>query len=185
MSEIKTGNIIANISGDAGIASFPAAAAAADGVSLAEVIRYLSEKQLPRTVSKANADMSSGFGTGDSPVAQFTVTGDVLVRAVGVVTTNMTSTGSTGTISLGTSDAVAALIPAATADGTALQAGDVWFDATSGTDAGALPDDGSWVAIADSANIVMTVATNDITAGGVTVYAQWIPLSSDGDVPAG
>lgn len=137
-----------------------------------------------RVVTKATGSMASGFGTTDSPVAMFTVTGEVAVRGWGIVTTNLSSTSNTGTISLGTADSTAALIPAATADGTELQAGDVWFDSTSGTDAGALPDDGSWVILADGANIVMTIGTNDITGGAIDVFCEWAPISADGNVVA-
>lgn len=143
-----------------------------------------SGRQEPILVSKATGDMSSGYGTGDSPVTLFTVTGTVMARAVGEVTTNLTSASNTGTISLGVSDAAAALIPAATADGTELQAGDVWFNATSGSKAGVLPDDGSWVVIAAGADIVMTIATNNITAGGITTYVQYVPLSAGASIVA-
>lgn len=149
--------------------------------SVAAVSSQLS--QLPILVSKSNADMSSGFGTGDSPVAQFTVSGVVLARAFGAVSGNLTSASNNGTISLGTADDPDALIPAATADGTSLQDGDVWFDATSGTDIGALPDDGSWVVI-NSANIVLSVGTNNITAGAVDVYVQYIPITAGASVVA-
>lgn len=180
-AQAKTDAISDALCGAAGIATYPAAAAAANAVSVAEVLRYLSEKQLPRTVTRA-IDTSSGHGTGDSPVTEFTVTGDVLVRAVGMVTTKIGSVSDTGTLSLGVSDSTAILIPAATADGTELDAGDVWFDATSGTKAGPLPDDGSWVGIAGGSDIVMTIGTNNLNAGAVTVYVQWIPLSATGNV---
>lgn len=178
--------IVDALYGSAGIATFPSATAPANGVSLAESIRYLSENQLPRLVSKAVADVTAAtaWTTANSPITLFTVTGDVLVRAWGVVTTNFASTSNTGTISLGTADAATALIPAATADGTALQAGDVWFDTTSGTNAGGLPDDGSWVAIGNGADIVVAIATNNMTAGGMTTYVQWMPVSSGSSVVA-
>lgn len=135
-----------------------------------------------RLAVHTTAAMSSGFATTDTPDA-FTVVGTVLMRCFGVVTTNLTSTSNTGTISLGSTDSAAALIPAATADGTSLQAGDIFFDATSGTDAGALPDDGSWVAVDDS-TIQFTIATNNMTAGAMIIYAQWIPISANGNVVA-
>ncbi len=87
-------------------------------------------------------------------------------------------------VTLGVTDNTAIIIPQATVDNTELQAGDVWFDATSGKQAGPLPDDGSWVAIASGADILMTVATSSMTSGNVTVYVEWKPLSTGATVVA-
>jgi hypothetical protein len=135
-----------------------------------------------RLTSKASGAMSSGYATTDTPDF-FTVVGTVAARAVGVVTTNMATSSNTGTISLGSTDSAACLIPAATADGTELQAGDIWFDSTSGTDAGGWPDDGAWVVLDDTI-IQATIATKDFSAGAVTVYLEWRPLSANGNVVA-
>ncbi len=134
-------------------------------------------------VSK-NIDLSSGHELTDSPVAEFTVTGDVLVRAVGAVSTTCLSNGNDGTIELGVSDNTAIIIPQATVDNTSLQAGDAWFDATSGKVGGPMPDDGAYVVIAGGADINMVIATSSMTAGNVNVYVQWIPLSDGATVVA-
>ena len=172
------------LAGD-GPVTAPSAAAAANDVSLYEVLRYVSEKQLPRLVTYTATDMSTGWTTGTKVL--FTVTGDVLCRCWGVVGTNIASTNNDGTISLGTAAAAGnatSLIAAATADGTSLQAGDVWFDATSGVNSGVVPLSGAYVAIGGGADIVATIATHEMTAGGLKVYCQWIPASSDGAVVA-
>ena len=168
------------LAGD-GPAVFPAGAAPTNDVSLAEVIRYIVENQLPRTVAK-NIDLSADHGLSASPVTEFTVTGNVMCRAIGCVATSVASTGDDGEIALGVSDDTDVLIPKAIANGTSLVAGDVWFDTTSGTKAGGWPDDGSWVVIAEGADIIMTIATATIGAGNINVYVQWIPLSSGASI---
>lgn len=135
-----------------------------------------------RLAVHASGAMSANHDATDTP-DYFTVVGTCACRAVGVVSTNLTSTSNTGTIQLGTSDSTACLIPAATADGTAMQAGDIWFDSTSGSDAGAWPDDGAWVVI-DDATIEALVSTKNMTAGVLDVYLEWRPLSANGNVVA-
>lgn len=72
------------IYGDAGIPSFPAAAVAANDVSLAEVIRYISEFQLPRIFSVAAANLPQTSVTVLGTIAG----GPVMIDAiVGRVTT--------------------------------------------------------------------------------------------------
>jgi len=118
-----------------------------------------------------------------SPVDIFTVTGDVLVRCFGTVQTGITSTADNGTLELGVEDNTAVLIAQTTAAGTAtrLDAGDVWVGATSNKKALAVGN-ADWFIIAGGANIILTVATNSMTAGAATVYCEWIPLSANGDV---
>lgn len=132
----------------------------------------------PRVLICAAADLSSGWDTGDSPVTVGTVTGDVLVQVVAVVQTNCTSTSNNGTLELGTTDVTNSLLVQDAVDGTAFQQGDVWT--TSGTadnDFAALQDE--WACIGYGQDIIATVATNSMTAGAITYYIFWIPLSAD------
>ena len=126
------------------------------------------------------ADMATGWATTDTPDI-FTVTGDVLVRCFGTVQTQLTSTADTGTISLGVEGSTAVLLPVTQANGVRLDAGDVWIDADSDKKALAAGN-ADWFIVAGGADIIATIATNNITAGAMTVYCEWIPLSANGDV---
>ncbi|MHC4091114.1 MAG: hypothetical protein ACYSVY_12715 [Planctomycetota bacterium] len=72
------------LSGAAGIATFPTKAVAADAVSMAEVIRYISEAQLPMHLNKATAVLPQSTAG-----ALFTITGGniELLGIIGEVTT--------------------------------------------------------------------------------------------------
>lgn len=81
----------AEFSGAAGLASFPARAAAANGVSLAEVLRYIQEAR-EQSIQKVQT-------LGDAATtALFTVTGGpIIAKVVGIVTTILSGT-SNGTL---------------------------------------------------------------------------------------
>ncbi len=132
---------------------------------------------------------STALTTGASPVTIFTVTGDVIARVFAVVGTALTSTGATGTLSVGVSGAVTALLGTTTVDGTALHtAGGVWTGATSSVGAGtttaavfsntAL----NFAVVGAGSAITVTVATNSMTAGTIVFYCEWLPLSATGNV---
>ena len=134
---------------------------------------------VPQTASKVIADL-----TGYDSAAVFTVTGDVLVQVFGVVgATAITSTSGTTTLSLGTTEAAAGIIAASTVDNTQFAATDVWVDATPANDVAALAAQG-WHAIGGGADILLTVSVDDLTAGALTLYCRWIPLSSGATVVA-
>ncbi|MFH1972953.1 MAG: hypothetical protein ABIJ18_05770 [archaeon] len=129
-----------------------------------------------RLVSKAYAALS-GYDT----AAAFTVTGDVLVRVVGVVgATAITSTSGTTTLSIGTTESAASIIAASTIDNTQFAATDVWVDSSPANDSERMTED--WVVVAGGADIILTRSADDLTAGTLTLYCFWIPLSSDGNV---
>lgn len=181
---VDVDQIADHLSGTTGIASFPAAAAAANNVSIAEVVRHISEKQLPRVVTKSTGSMASGYGTADSPVTIFTVTGDVLVRLVASVDVAVTSTSNTGTLAVGIAGNTAALLAQTTVDASDFAIGDIWVDNDPATGIGLVPGSGSWYAIGNGADIIVTIATNDMTAGDIDFHLLYIPLSSDGAVVA-
>lgn len=117
-----------------------------------------------------------GNATGDQAAhTLFTVTGDVLVRVFGVCSTNIAGAG---TMEVGVAGNTAGLI-AQIADATNLDAGEVWVDATPGVGVEAVT--GTFV-VAGGADIILTIGTADLTAGVVTFYCLWRPLSSDGNV---
>ncbi len=77
-------NIAGELSGAAGISSFPSAAAAANNVSIAEVLRYISEQQSSLIINKSTASLPQ---TADQSL--FTIaSGNILLESiVGEVTT--------------------------------------------------------------------------------------------------
>lgn len=133
-------------------------------------------------VTKADVTAATAWTTGNSPVTLFTVTGDVLFNCWGVVTTALTSTGGTGTLALGTADATGAVIAATTINSTILHVAKQIWTSTAGIQATyALPGTSGWFAISSS-NIVLTIATNSMSAGGMNIFCLWIPVSAGATV---
>lgn len=163
----------------AGPASAATAAAPANDVSLYGAVRYLSEQQMTRLASKNYANL-----TGYDTAAAFTVTGDVMVRVFGVVgAVAITSTSGTTTLAVGTTEDTDAILPATTIDNGDFDATDVWVDNNPEDDAGAVAAT-TWVIVGGGADIILTRSVDDITAGGLTLYCEWKPLSADGSVVA-
>jgi len=128
-------------------------------------------------VSKAYADL-----TGYDTAASFTVTGDVWVRIGGSVGTAITSTSGTTTLALGTTEAVGSIIAATTIDNSDFGATDSWVSTSPTVDSERA--DSNWVLISGGADIVLTRSVDDITAGSLTLYCEWKPLSSGATVVA-
>lgn len=103
----------------------------------------------------------------------FTVTGTVAVK-IFAIASGVDLTGS-GTIEVGISGNTAALIAQTAA--TAIDVGEFWYDGTPVT-VGVMP--GQF--ILSGTNIIQTIATNTVTAGTLTYYCLWSPISSDGNV---
>lgn len=103
----------------------------------------------------------------------FTVTGDNLASVFAKCATSLTGSG---LIEVGISGNTAALIPQST--GTDIDEGEWWIDTTPGT-IQAVPD-----AQLVSSNIIQTVSSDTITAGVLTYYCLYRPLSSDGRITA-
>lgn len=99
----------------------------------------------------------------------FTVTGDNLVTVFGTCQTDITGTG-TGEV--GVAGNTPALIAQTT--GTAIDAGEIWVDATPGTGVEALPG----VFIDNGLDIILTIGTGTFTAGKINFYCLYRPLSS-------
>ena len=108
----------------------------------------------------------------------FTVTGIALVRVFGVVTTTLVGAG---TLGVGVAGATNGLI-ATVADATTLATGDIL--ANSGT-ATLIPlgQVNEYAAISDT-DIDIIVGTANITAGRITFYCQYIPVSTGATVVA-
>ncbi len=115
-------------------------------------------------------------GTGN-PATLFTVTGDVLVVIFAKCTVDLA--GATATLEIGVTGNTAALIAQSTA--TDIDAGDVWRDASPAVGAEAI--NGAFF-ISGGLDIIETAGTANITAGVLTYYCMWLPLSADGNVVA-
>lgn len=136
---------------------------------------------------KTFADVTAGtaWTTGNSPITLFTVTGTVLCRVYGVVgSTALTSTGGLGTLQVGIAGSISLMLPLSAANGAAGQfaANAVWVGATP-TALGAVPllANLTWAFI-NGANVILTVATASMTAGSITMYCDWVPISAGASV---
>jgi len=119
------------------------------------------------------------FTGGSDPVTLFTVTGDVIVRIVPVVTSGVASSaGANVRLGItGNTDAMIADTPAADLD-----AGELWLDVS--------PD--SEIESADSIRAYIISGGNDIVltpddtvdSGSIVFHCYWSPLSTDGKVEA-
>lgn len=103
----------------------------------------------------------------------FNVTGTVAVSVFGVCSVDLTGLG---TIEVGVSGNTAALIAQTT--GSNIDAGEIWVDTGPAT-VEALP--AKRIVIND---VIQTIATDTLTAGTLTYYCVWVPLSEDGNVTA-
>lgn len=115
-------------------------------------------------------------GTGN-PATLFTVTGDVLVKVIGVCKTTLVGAA---TLEVGVTDATAALLAQIT-NATALVANECWNDATP-TLAESISQ--TYNVIGGGLDIIQTVGTTNITAGVIDYYCFYQPLSDDGSVVA-
>ena len=137
------------------------------------------------TLTKADVTAATAWTTGNSPVTLFTVTGTVIInRIYAVVTTLMVSTANTGTLSIGVSGSVQLYLPTTTVNGTNFTLGASWLDATATTKSKAFvaPNSMALPVLSNGDNVILTIATNSMTAGGMTLYCDWTPVSSGATV---
>jgi len=119
------------------------------------------------------------LNTGAPPVTEtlFTVTGEVEVVVIGYIDVAVTS-GDALTLEVGVTGATTGLI-ALTAVAN-LTIDKLWIDVTPAV----LVTKPSWKVIANGADIVHTIRDFAATAGQITYYCWWRPLSTDGNVVA-
>ena len=118
--------------------------------------------------------------TGATPIDVFTVTGDVVLAVIGVVKTTLTTSDAI-TAEVGVSGDTAKLI-AQVADATGLAENEIWHDAS--PDA-TIEASSVWneFLVSNGQDVILTT-TGTVTAGDITFYCKWFPLSADGDVSA-
>lgn len=123
-------------------------------------------------------------GTAD-PYTLFTVTGDVIIKALwGVINTSVVSTSNTGTVEVGTVGNTAKLIAQTTAGNGTLADGDILTDTGAETGVDIAADSGALYFINDGANIIETLATNNFTSGQIDWYCIWAPAEDGATVVA-
>lgn len=103
----------------------------------------------------------------------FTVTGDVLISVFGVCTTNMAGSGAD--FEVGVTGNTAGLI-AQIADVEDLDAGDVYIDATPEVGIAAIP---TMQIVNGGLDVLLKITGTAVTAGVVTFYCLYRPLSTD------
>lgn len=127
--------------------------------------------------SKLETSVTFVAGTTGSVASHtlLTVTGTVALSIIGVCGTNLA--GASATIEVGTAATTAGLIAQTTA--TNIDANEIWHDAS--------PD--ASVELTSvvkknivSDNVIYKVTTAAISAGKITFYIFWEPISSDGNV---
>ena len=121
-------------------------------------------------------------GTGN-PATLFTVTGDVIITLTSTCQTSLE--GGSATLKVGISDISNGILTSITA--TFYDADHSWSE-TGGTNTVINADPGGANSgvklIAGGQDIIQTVGAANITAGAITYYCFWRPLSSDGNIVA-
>ena len=130
--------------------------------------------RIPKVFSKT-ITLDGGVGSGaQGTVAVGTVTGAIHILRGSVECTTLLA-GATATIEMGVAGNTASLIAQTTA--TEIDAGEFWQDTS--------PEAGVSPLITNqgvTSNIILTVATADITAGVLEVWFSWLPASAGGNI---
>jgi hypothetical protein len=126
------------------------------------------------TASKAITYVAGTTGaTGATTL--FTVTGVVALRVFAVASgTDLTGSG---TVEVGIAGNTAALLAQVAA--TALDVGEIWTDNAPST-VEALPG----FSLVSGTNVIQTIATDTVTAGTLTYYCTWVPVTPNASVVA-
>jgi len=136
--------------------------------------------------SKPDVTVATAWTTANSGLTLFTVTGLVLCRVYGRATTLLTSTSNTGTLAVGITGTTGLFIAATTANGSTNFIGDsIWIDNAPTVKGKALPALSNTLNLAlSNINVILTIATNNMTAGGMDMFCDWIPQSVGASVIA-
>lgn len=119
------------------------------------------------------------FDGTDNPDPLFTVSGQVLLAVIAVCSVSLT--GASATLAVGKSGSTARYLPSTT--GTTIVAGKT-LDSTGLVAAGTAPITTPNQVAFDGESVIATVGTADVTAGVVTYYAFFKPLSAGATVVA-
>lgn len=126
----------------------------------------------------------TAWTTGNSPVTLFTVTGAIMCRVFGVTgATALTSTGGTGTLAVGIPTSAGLFLATTTVNGTTnFVISSVWLDTTPTVLGEVLAGNALTWTLVNNSIISLVIATNSMTAGAMSVYCQWVPVSAGATV---
>lgn len=138
---------------------------------------------LPRTAEKYYSSIAT-LTTAASPVTLFTVTGLVLAKVVAEGSA-LTSVSNTGTLAVGVTGATTALLGTTTINTTNFPtAGAVWAGDTSPTVLAEVVSAAALTGALLNSNIILTIATNNMSTGSLRFCCIWQPISANGAVVA-
>ena len=108
----------------------------------------------------------------------FTVTGGVIIRLACICTTSLTS-GAGATVEVGISGSTAAFIAQTTA--VDIDGGEIWHDATPDAEIEATTVMADYI-LGNGNDIILTVATDNVSTGVLQFQAWWTPITSGASV---
>lgn len=189
--ELDTDTLGAILYGSGGIATFPAAAAAGNGVSMAEVLRYVQDVVAGVALNRnstnylgVTADFTSATWNTVAAHEILTVTGAAHIIILPEVKGTITSAGGTATLILGDETTTNSLITSSDAEGLAV--GEWWFDATvTRTLAASSIFRALDFVVANGKDIGYTIGTEALTGGSILFHVWWEPIDATGAVAAG
>lgn len=150
----------------------------ADG-SMIERLQYIQEAVASNALGQAIVRKTVTFANTAADVPLFTVTGDVIVKLVAVCGTSLASAAGAN---IGVYAGTVALI--ADTDCTAIDAGEIWHDASPDASVEALSVLKEFI-IANGTDIVLDVeALKQVDSGVINFYCFYTPLSANGAVVA-
>lgn len=167
----------------------PAGNVTAQNVTATNMVTLPAQYKPYQTTTYTKAAIQTGGAaawlTTSSPLTLFTVTGTVLCRVYGVVgATSFTSASDLGTLSVGVAGSTQLFIPTSAVSNAVGQfaVNSIWVGATP-TLLGAVPllANLTWVYV-NGTPIIVTIATQSMSAGAVVMYCDWIPISSGATV---
>lgn len=143
---------------------------------------FAVERYDPGPFVGGTADARGDHDGASDPTTLFTVTGDVLVRMYGVVTTTIVGAG---TIEVGVTGNTAEIL-AQVADASTMAAGEIWVDGTvDDVRAATFSDVVATKLVTNGSNIIETIGTANLTAGRLYYVCLWRPVTSGSNVSPG
>lgn len=117
------------------------------------------------------------FANSTGTVSVFTVTGDVIIRIIPVITTNVVP-NTTANIRLGVVGNTDAMIGDSVSSD--LDAREIWNDSVASREIEAADSVRSYI-VADGNDVILTLSAQ-VNSGVIRFYCFWTPLSGDGKV---
>ena len=148
----------------------------------ANSLRHLVGDQTWRLATCPYVFASHGGSVGTVDI--FTVTGDVEMGIYGICKASISDSTTTATLEVGVSGNTAVFIAQLTA-GTQLLVNEIWHDASPTTTIEATVGgfvDARMFVNSGGQDVIMTIGTAAISAGSITFYSWWRPLSANGNV---